>query len=302
MEQEIVWNAFHHEYWGLGIALYFWLVGASAGSFVLSSLGWVFGIKKYKPMALTASISAIILLLIVPVLLILDLGKPHKFWHLLNPGFWHYSAPMAWGTLLVASYPVSMMIYAWFVYKHNERWAKRLGLAAVTLAIMTHWYTGIVMELSSPVRELNHTAMAPLLFLTGAFISGIALMIIVMSIKNLFVGPEKKTDKSLLIEMGRLMAYGIAFDTFLMFSEFLQMTYGPAEEWATLHHVLLGVLRVPYLYMEIIMALLIPLIILFSPLGKKVPALIFVSVLIDVGIFGMRAWWVLGGQFLQSFY
>ncbi len=302
MEREIVWNAFHHAYWGVVIAFYFWLVGASAGSFVVSSFGWVFGIKKYKPMALTAAITAIILLLIVPVVLIFDLGKPHKFWHLLNPGFWHYSSPMAWGTILVASYPLGMMVYAWFVYKHNETWARVFGILGVILAVATHWYTGVVMELMSPVRELNHTAMAPLIFLTSAFVSGISFMIVVVYIRNLLVKPEKKYDPKLMIEMGRMVAIGLVFDAFLIFSEFLNSIYGPTEAFYTMTHVLLGVLSTPYIIMELIMSLLLPMIILFSPLGKKLSGVIVASTLIAVGIYGMRLWWVLGGQFMQTFY
>ena len=78
-ESVIISNVFHHVAWGTTIAVYFWLVGASAGSFVISSFGWVFGIKRYKPLALTASVTAIIMLMMVPILLIWDLGKPLRF-------------------------------------------------------------------------------------------------------------------------------------------------------------------------------------------------------------------------------
>lgn len=51
MDGQIISNAFHHAYWGFPLSIYFWLVGGSAGSFVISTLGWVFGVKKYKPLA-----------------------------------------------------------------------------------------------------------------------------------------------------------------------------------------------------------------------------------------------------------
>ena len=47
-ESVVTFNVFHHVAWGATIAVYFWLVGASAGSFVISSFGWVFGIKRYN--------------------------------------------------------------------------------------------------------------------------------------------------------------------------------------------------------------------------------------------------------------
>lgn len=301
MEREVIMNAFHHVYWGVPIALYFWLVGASAGSFVISSLGWVFGINRYKPIALFACVNAIVLLLIVPVLLIWDLGKPFRFFHLFLPGFWHSSSPMAWGTLLVGAYPLAMMVYAFFVYRVNMRWARVFGIVSVGLALSTHWYTGVVMELN-PSRELNHTAMAPLIFLTGAYISGIGLLIILLSARDYLFGKDKRFGDGLLFEMGRLMAYGVAFDMFLIFSEFLQMTYGGGEEATILYRVLMDNFRFPYFWMEIFAGLIIPFIILFSPLGRRRAPVLAASFLITVGVYWMRIWWVLGGQFIQTFF
>ncbi len=302
MEQSVVIsNVFHHVAWGTPITIYFWLVGASAGSFVISSFGWVFGIKRYKPLALVASIQAIVMLLIVPVLLIWDLGQPWRFFYLLLPAYWHDTAPMAWGSLLILSYPVSMFIYTYFVIKNNQRWAKALGIIAIVLALSTHWYTGVVMELN-PGRYLNHTALAPLLFLTGAFISGIGLLILVLWIMNMFVAPGKRIDWKLIEEMAQYMMYGIVFDMFLLFLEFMQTLYG--AEGAFLGHeiVLMELFRFPYLWLELIIGLMVPLVILVTPLKRYRWGIITASFLVAVGVYGMRIWWVMGGQYMQSFY
>jgi len=299
-ESVITYNAFHHVAWGTPISIYFWLVGASAGSFVISSFGWVFGIKRYKPLALTASAQAIILLMIVPVLLIWDLGKPVRFIYLMLPGYWHSTGPMAWGTVLIFSYPISMIIYTIFVLKNNQIWAKAFGIVAIVLALSTHWYTGVVMELN-PGRYMNHTALAPILFLTGAFISGIGLLILILWVQNMFVEAKKRIDWSLIEEMAQYMMYGIVFDCFLLFLEFMQTLYGNRSEILS-HELLMGVFRFPYLWLEIIMGLLIPLFILVSPLKKERYGVILASFLVAIGVYGMRVWWVMGGQYMQSFY
>ncbi|MDH5572616.1 MAG: polysulfide reductase NrfD [Gammaproteobacteria bacterium] len=299
-ESVITYNVFHHVAWGTPISIYFWLVGASAGSFVISSFGWVFGIKRYKPLALTASLQAIILLMIVPVLLIWDLGKPVRFIYLMLPGYWHSTGPMAWGSLLIFSYPVSMIIYTYFVLKNNQLWAKTFGIVAIVLALSTHWYTGVVMELN-PGRYMNHTALAPILFLTGAFISGIGLLILILWVQNMMVDVKKRIDWSLIEEMAQYMMYGIVFDCFLLFLEFMQTLYGNRSEMIS-HELLLGVFRFPYLWLEIVLGLLIPLFILVSPLKKLKYGVILASFLVAVGVYGMRVWWVMGGQFMQTFY
>lgn len=299
-ESVITYNVFHHVAWGTPISIYFWLVGASAGSFVISSFGWVFGIKRYKPLALTASLQAIILLMIVPVLLIWDLGKPVRFIYLMLPGYWHSTGPMAWGSLLIFSYPVSMIVYTYFVLKNNQFLAKAFGIVAIVLALSTHWYTGVVMELN-PGRYMNHTALAPILFLTGAFISGIGMLILILWVQNMVVEAKKRIDWSLIEEMAQYMMYGIVFDCFLLFLEFMQTLYGNRSEMIS-HELLLGVFRFPYLWLEIIMGLLIPLFILVSPLKKLKYGVILASFLVAIGVYGMRVWWVMGGQYMQTFY
>jgi dimethyl sulfoxide reductase membrane subunit len=302
MEESVVtFNVFHHVAWGTTISVYFWLVGASAGSFVISSFGWVFGIKRYKPLALTASVTAISMLLLVPILLTWDLGKPVRFIYLLIPGFWHATGPMAWGTVLICTYPMAMMVYTYFVIKNDVFWARTTGILAIVLALSTHWYTGVVMELN-PGRFLNHTALAPLLFLTGAFISGIGLLVLILTVQNWFVSAAKKIEWTLLIEMAQYMMYGLAFDAFLLFLEFMQSTYGSSNVVLGHDEVLMGVFKFPYFWLEIIIGLVIPFTILVSPLRKNIYAVVFASFTVCIGVYGMRVWWVMGGQYLQSFY
>lgn len=302
MEREIVSNAYHHVNWGIPIAQYFWLVGSSAGSFVISSLGWVFGIKKYKPISFFASNLAIIQLMIVPALLVFDLGQVMRASHLFPviTGFWHATAPLAWGTALVASYPVGMAIYSWLIYKHNEKWARVFGLIAVIQACSTHWYTGITMALN-PSRHPNHTALAALLFLIGAFISGIGLLNIILKIRDRFVKPEDKIDPTMIIGLGRLMLVGLVFDIFLVFSEFITMTYGTEEEFHVLE-LASTVFSAPVLQLYLGVGLLVPLLIFISPWGKKQSGVLLASGLVAVGIFGMRLGWVLISQFSQTIF
>ena len=301
MESVVTHNVFHHVAWGTTISVYFWLVGASAGSFVISSFGWVFGITRYKPLALTASAMAIILLMLVPILLIWDLGKPVRFIYLMLPSYWHATGPMSWGSVLIMTYPMAMIVYSWFVIKNNQEWARIVGIVSIVLALSTHWYTGVVMELN-PGRFLNHTALAPLLFLTGAFISGIGALIVILWIQNMLVRPEKRIDWSLIEEMAKYMMYGIVFDAFLLFLEFMQSIYGSENLVMAHDEVLMGVFRFSYLWLETIIGLVIPFVILVSPLKKFKAAVILASLLVAVGVYGMRIWWVMGGQYLQTFY
>ncbi|MEE9614925.1 MAG: NrfD/PsrC family molybdoenzyme membrane anchor subunit [Thermodesulfobacteriota bacterium] len=324
MEREVIANAFHHVTWGVPISIYFWLMGVSAGAHVISGFGWVFGLKKYKQVGLIATLWAIGVLLIVPVLLIFDLGRPERFFHLLTPGYWHGSAPMSWGTILIMLYPTMMIVYGYFIFKNNAKWAFIFGICGIISAGSTHWYTGVVIQLN-PARDINHTALASVLFLLGAFISGTGFLIVTFWFMNIFVNPMRrfrdrfrqegfayrflkansigdKVEDSLVVEMGQIMAIGVGIELLMTFNEFLQMNYGTAEEQASLFDVLLGVARVPYMA-HVFIALVIPFFILiFTPLKRSPGVVTICSAMVCTGILGMRVWWVLGGQFLQTFF
>jgi formate-dependent nitrite reductase membrane component NrfD len=194
-----------------------------------------------------------------------------------------------------------MILYTYFVIKNNAFWARTIGIIAIVLALSTHWYTGVVMELN-PGRFLNHTALAPLLFLTGAFISGIGLLILILWVQNMIVAERKRINWALIEEMAQYMMYGIVFDVFLLFLHFLQTLYGNLNEMLGHEAVLMGVFKFPYLWLETVVGLAIPFIILVSPLKRLKSGVLLSALLVCIGVYGMRVWWVMGGQFLQSFY
>ncbi len=300
-ESIIIANAFHHVAWGTPITVYFWLVGVSAGSFLIATLGWVFGVERFKPLAMIASVVAIVALVFVPVLLVWDIGQPWRFFYLMLPAFWHNTAPMAWGSTLIMGYMLFMFTYVFFEVKKNPRWTRITGVIAIVLALALEWYTGVVMEFN-PGRPINHTALAPLLFLTGAFISGTAMVIIVVWFVNIFAAPARQIDWKLIEELARYLMYGVIFDLFLLWLDFFHTLYGGEGVFMGHKVVLMDVFRFPYLWLEVIFGLFVPLFILLSPLKKFRLGIVCASILVVGGVYGMRIWWVLGGQYMQSFY
>lgn len=65
------------------VAMYFFVGGVSAGAYFIGSLAELFGGERYRSLSRTAYYVAFPLILLTPPLLILDLGRPVRFWHLL---------------------------------------------------------------------------------------------------------------------------------------------------------------------------------------------------------------------------
>lgn len=70
--------------WGLWVAFDVLSgVALAAGGFTITAAVYIFNMKKYKPIARPAILTAFLGYLMVVVGLIVDIGQPHRFWHTL---------------------------------------------------------------------------------------------------------------------------------------------------------------------------------------------------------------------------
>ena len=65
------------------VAMYFFIGGVSAGAYCIGTLAELFGGARCREISRTGFYIAFPLILLTPPLLIADLGRPERFWHLL---------------------------------------------------------------------------------------------------------------------------------------------------------------------------------------------------------------------------
>ena len=82
MALDLLYNIHLQETFGINIAIYFYLYGFSAGSCILSTLSFGFGLKQFKPLGKIGVVLATILLIAAPIFLLIHVGRPLKPWHL----------------------------------------------------------------------------------------------------------------------------------------------------------------------------------------------------------------------------
>src|SRR3972149_5004948 len=66
--------------WGLWVAQYIYFVGLSAGAFLLSSLVYVFGVKRFEPIGRLAVFPASVTVLLALLAIWMGLGHQGRFW------------------------------------------------------------------------------------------------------------------------------------------------------------------------------------------------------------------------------
>ncbi|MEE8300056.1 MAG: NrfD/PsrC family molybdoenzyme membrane anchor subunit, partial [Desulfatiglandales bacterium] len=287
--EEMVYNVFHKLEWGLLIAMYFYFTGLSAGTFVISSMATVMGMEKYKPLAKYAALLAFLLLGSVPFLLILDLGQPLRFWHIMVPTYFHVTSVIAWGTLLLSLYPILCFIYAFYLWikPEEKKIIRTLGMIGVPLAIAVHAYTGFIFGVIKS-RAFWYTALQPAYFLASAFVSGFGLMMLVTLLLNKYGSEETKKaiSKSLVYDMGRILSYILAVDFFFVVSQILITLHGNVESVLAVTFALKDPI---YLWGEIVAGLIIPYIILVLPRTKRNLSWVTVAaVLVLIGVAFVR--------------
>jgi tetrathionate reductase subunit C len=280
----------HQEAFGLNIAIYFYLTGLSAGSFILSTLAYGFGMEKYKPLGRIGVVLATSLLIIAPFFLLIHLGVP---WHLFV--YLNMESPITWGTFLLVLYPINCIIYGVFMFKENWKLTRIFGLIGIPLAVSVHGYTGFILAFGK-ARALWNTALMPILFLASAIVSGIALMILVCVVKDRFFSKKKAINKDLVLNLGKLLAWAIVFDLFLVGCDLLVLTISHSDAQAVAQLILRGEFSFMFLFIENIFGKILPLIVLLVPRFRNLITVTIASILVVVGIFFMRYVVVLAGE------
>ncbi|MDO8690593.1 MAG: NrfD/PsrC family molybdoenzyme membrane anchor subunit [Dehalococcoidia bacterium] len=293
---QVVYNVFHEAPLGVPIAIYFYMTGLSAGSFLISTMAYGLGMVKYKPVGKIGVVLAILLLVLAPINLIIDLGQPLRFWHLLF--YLQPTSPITYGSFLLTIYPINCLIYGGFMFAGKAKLTRTFGLIGIPLALSVHGYTGFIMAMGK-ARALWNTALMPTYFLVSAMVSGIALMILVVIIQGLVFSPEHKVNRELAFDFARMLGFTILLDLFLVFCDMVLLLTLDPEAREAAQMLLTGALSPYFLGVEMFLGAVIPIFLLMSPFTKKrlVPVAIG-AFLAMVGVMAMRYVLVIGGQML----
>ncbi len=291
---DILYNVQHKEAAGVLIAVYFYLTGISAGSFIVSTLAYVFGQTKFKPIGRIAVILATVVLIVAPMALLIHVGRPFRAWRLFyNINF---TSPISWGSFLLTLYPINCIIYGYFIFKNNPKMTKIFGMIGIPLAVAVHGYCGFILGFAK-ARHLWNTALMPILFLVSAIVSGVALVIFVIYIKDRFFSGEGKVNEELIFGLAKLMGGFLLLDLFLVLSDVLILLAGSEDAIRVGWLLLTGKFAIPFLGIENGLGKVIPALLIFSPKLRTTNRVVFASVLVMFGILWMRLVVVLAGEY-----
>ena len=126
-----------------------WLNNLTSGLFLVAACGELFRPADFSQLANTAYLIAWLVLLVDLLLLVLDLGDPKRFHHMLR--VFKPSSPMSLGTwcLTVYSLPLTLLVVFQFIGSPPDGFHRALVIAAIPPAFGVMLYKGVLFSTSS---------------------------------------------------------------------------------------------------------------------------------------------------------
>jgi len=264
--------------WGIWISYYIYFIGLSAGSFLFSTLIYVFGRKELEKAGRLALFSAFFALVAGLLFIWIDLGHPWRFIYVLT--HWNYSSVLAWEILFYLGYIVVVIAELWYLMRadlalmrdessagkrafygalalgwktpatQEARDASRqralrvvaiLGAIGIPLAICVHGGTGAIFGVVK-ARPYWYSAIFPIIFITSALVSGAGLMTFLYALGGDKKGPEYL---NIIRSLASWLILFLGIDFLLIGADFLVNWYGYVpDHMAVWEQIMFG----PYWY------------------------------------------------------
>lgn len=163
-------------HWKWEIALYFWIGGIAAGASLIAAIAELLGDARDRPVVRAGRLIALPLLLLSPLLLIKDLGRPGKFMTMLRVV--KLKSPMsvgAWGLLSFGGISgLAALLELCPARQRLDRLSRLLAMVSAPFSLLIGGYTGVLISATAvPLWAKNRLLWGPA-FLASAFSTGVA--------------------------------------------------------------------------------------------------------------------------------
>ena len=181
-------------HWGWQIILYFFLGGTGGGAYLVATLADFLGSRKDSILVRAGRYLAFVCVLISPILLIWDLGRPERFHHMLR--VIKLRSPMSLGTWALSSFGMCAGLTTAYQMAQDgllnwlpffPRFFKRLPVKLIEIqgsffGVFVASYTGLLLAATAvPIWARAKHILGPL-FLTSGLSTGLASLSLLLSL------------------------------------------------------------------------------------------------------------------------
>lgn len=290
--------------WGLWITIDLSSIAMSAGAFLLCAAVYLLDLKRYQPIARTATFIGLIGYSMAVLTLLLDIGRPDRFWHPMV--FWNPHSVLWEVTMCVTLYLTVLALEtapivgsaAWFqrrwprvagVLNGIHHYAPYLAVAGLGLSLLHQSSLGAAYGVLK-ARPIWNRPDLSVLFIVSAMAGGPALTVLASMIAGRLSASVKIKD-DLLEKVSGIIGWVLAAYLYLRFWDALSMTYtylpGRTEGLRLLTQ---GPLSFNFWVGEIILGIVVPMFILLRPSLRRLPNLRMLALGLIVGGVAAYRW------------
>jgi len=221
--------------WGFYIGNFTFLVGVAAAAVVLVIPAYIYDWKPIREIVIYGELLAISAIVMCLLFVLVDIGRPDRFWHLLPPaGRLNFpDSLLAWDVLVLNIYfvinfvVVTHILYRAFHGRHYDaRIVAPLVLLSIPMAVSIHTVTAFLFNGLAARPYWNSSILAPQ-FLASAFASGPAILLVVLQLLRRFTRFEIQDQA--IWKIAELMAYAMFLTLFLHGAEVFKEYYSDTE-------------------------------------------------------------------------
>ncbi len=264
--------------WGLWISIDLSSIALSAGAFLLSAAVYLLGLKRLQPVARTAVFIGLIGYSMAVMTLLLDIGRPDRFWH--GMVYWNIHSPLWEVTMCVALYFTVLILEVTPIVGESSliqgRWPKlghRLGglhklapflaLAGLTFSMLHQSSLGATYGILK-ARPFWFKPSLAILFMASAIVGGLALTVFASRVAGR-ASKRANVNPSLLDTVAHYLGWALVIYLYLRVWDFLATEYtylpGRSEALEMLTH---GAFAFHFWGGEILLGIVVPMVILLS--------------------------------------
>src|SRR5512143_1854103 len=267
--------------WGLWITIDLSSIAVSAGAFTLCAAVYLVGLKRYQPIARTATFVGLIGYTMAMLALLLDIGRPDRFWHALV--YWNNHSLLWEVTMCVMLYLTVLVFESMPIFASLEWLRKRFPRLAERME-RVHHYAPILAIIGLGLSSLHQSSLGAtygvikgrpfwfkpemsVLFMFSALVGGISMTLFVSIFSSRLTPSKAKVNDALIERVAQLVGYFYfrAWDALSV-----TYTYDPGRNEG-LHLMTSGPLSFNFWVMEMGLGILLPMILLLWSRTRQNP-------------------------------
>jgi Ni/Fe-hydrogenase subunit HybB-like protein len=271
--------------WGLWITIDLSSIAVSAGAFSLCAVVYLLGLKKYEPVARTATFIGLIGYTMAVLTLMLDIGRPDRFWHSLV--YWNKHSLLWEVTMCVTLYLAvlaleALPIFASFGWlrlrwpklsekmSHIHHFAPYFAIAGLALSMLHQSSLGALYGVLKS-RPLWYRPDISVLFIISAVAAGMSLTVFA-SMLSARLTRQANVENNILDRVSQIIGWILVVYLYFRFWDALAMTYtyepGRTEGLQLLTS---GPLSFNFWISEILLGAVVPIFLLLNKRTRALP-------------------------------